>query len=156
MTDSRTWVVVLSRQDALAAAAGGFVTTSTGKRPALARMAAGDRLVIYSPRTQHPGGEPLRAVTVIGTVTRGEPDETSPENFRRAARLRVIEPVALADLRPDLPVPLLRFGCFVLGQQRGEQLWHAVSTRAKRPRRRTISKPQQQAVIVSGPVGNDR
>ena len=111
---------------------------------------------MYSPRTEHPGGEPLSAVTAVGEVTGAQPIEVAGEQYRRAARLTVITLVPLADVREHLPVSLLRFGCFALNAERADALWALVGGGVKRRRRRSISKPQQQAVIVSGPVGNDR
>ena len=35
------------------------------------RLGAGDGVIIYSPRTAHPDGEPLQAFTAIGTVGTG-------------------------------------------------------------------------------------
>jgi len=156
VTESRTWVLVLSRRHALAAAADGQLMTSTGKRPALAQLAVGDRVLLYSPRTDHPDGEALRAVTAIGEVTGPEPVEAEAGRFRRAARLKVIEPVPLAEIREHLPLPLLRFGCVPLSDERGDAVWSIVRTWSKKRRRNPISKAERQAVIVSGPVGNDR
>lgn len=129
---------MLSRAHALAAAAEDFITTGTGKRPALARMAAGDRVLVYSPRTEHPGGEPLSAVTAVGEVTGAQPIEVAGEQYRRAARLTVITPVPLADVREHLPVSLLRFGCFALNAERADPLWALVGGGVKRRRRRSI------------------
>jgi hypothetical protein len=39
-----------------------------GKRAPLTRMSRGDGIFIYSPATTYPGGEPLRAVTVLGEI----------------------------------------------------------------------------------------
>ncbi len=43
-----------------------------GKRSAIQRLKAGDRLVMYSPRIAYPDGAPLQAFTAIGTVISGE------------------------------------------------------------------------------------
>jgi hypothetical protein len=51
---------------------GGFVQLNHGKRAPLQRLRAGDGLVMYSPRTAYPDGEPLQSFTAIGTVTLGE------------------------------------------------------------------------------------
>ncbi len=149
MNESRTWVLVISREHALAGVAGGFLMTGTGKRPALARMAVGDRVVVYSPRTDHPGGQPLRSVTALGEVTGAEPTEVQPDVFARAAELTTIDPVPLADLREHLPVPMLRFGCIALSAERGEAVWAIVSKgvakhrkpRARRSRASTVAAP---------------
>lgn len=126
MNDSRTWVLVLSLRHALACVTGGYLSTGTGKAAVLRRMSVGDRVVIYSPRTDHPGGEPLRAATAIGEVTGADTLEAEPGLFRRTANLSVIEPVPLTDLREHLPVPLLRYGCIALTAERAGPLWRVV------------------------------
>jgi hypothetical protein len=45
---------------------GGFVMAYHAKRAPLTRMWRGDGILIYSPTTTYPRGEPLRAVTVVG------------------------------------------------------------------------------------------
>ena len=37
-------------------------------------MSRGDGISIYRPATTYPGGEPLRAVTVLGEITGDEPE----------------------------------------------------------------------------------
>lgn len=77
----------------------------------------GDGLLIYSPKTAHPDGEPLRAFTIIGEVVGEHPEPSSviPGGFRRAARLREIEPpLPLAEVRDHVPSSRLRFGFFEL------------------------------------------
>lgn len=85
-----------------------------GKRAPLARMNVGDRVFIYSPKTAYPDGEPLRAITFVGTVTGDapEPSVVIAGGFRRRATLREVTPVPLAAVRDHLPTSRLRFGCF--------------------------------------------
>jgi predicted RNA-binding protein len=54
---------------------------SHGKSAPLKRLQAGDRLVMYSPRTSYPDGEVLQSFTATGVVTSGEvyQVEMSPE-----------------------------------------------------------------------------
>lgn len=87
-----------------------------GKRAPLARMSPGDGILIYSPTTTFPKGEPLRAVTFVGEVTGTEPEPSPviPGGFRRAAALREVEPLALDAIRTHLPTSRLRFGFFEL------------------------------------------
>ena len=94
----------------------GFIMANHGKRPPLARMARGDGVLIHSPTTTHPKGEPLRAITIVGEVSGGEPEPSDviAGGFRRAAALREIEPLHLDAIREHLPVARLRFGCFEL------------------------------------------
>ena len=95
-----------------------------GKRAPLARMSVGDGVLIYSPTTAYPRGEPLKAVTMVGEVTGGEPEpsEVIPGGFRRAASLREIEPLPLADVRDHLPVQKVRFGFFELDPADAERI----------------------------------
>ncbi len=99
-----------------------------GKRPPLARMSTGDALLVYSPTTSYPDGQPLRAITVVGEVTGDEPEPSTviAGGFRRAASLREIEPLPLADIREHLPVSRLRFGCFELDAEDAEAIWALV------------------------------
>ena len=116
MTTRRHWVIVASRDHARRGLDDGFVMANHGKRAPLARMSPGDGILIYSPTTTYPAGEPLRAVTIVGEVTGDEPEpsELIPGGFRRAATLREIEPLPLAQLREHLPVSRIRFGFFEL------------------------------------------
>ncbi len=116
MTSStaRHWVVVASRDHARRGTEGGFIMANHGKKAPLARMSRGDGILVYSPTTTFPQGEPLRAVTFVGEVTgeAPEPSDVIPGGFRRAAALQEVEPVPLADIREHLPTSRIRFGCF--------------------------------------------
>lgn len=116
MTTRKHWVIVASRDHARRGVSGGFVMANHGKRPPLARMSPGDAILIYSPTTTYPDGEPLRAVTIVGEVTGDEPEPSNviAGGFRRAASLREIEPLPLAEIREHLPVSRIRFGFFEL------------------------------------------
>jgi hypothetical protein len=116
MATRRHWVIVVSREHARRGVDGGFVMANHGKRPPLARMSPGDGILIYSPTTSYPRGEPLRAITIIGEVTGEEPEPSDviPGGFRRAASLREIEPLPLEEIRAHLPVSRIRFGFFEL------------------------------------------
>lgn len=99
-----------------------------GRRGPLAKMSVGDGILIYSPRTAHPNGDPLRAITIVGTVTGGEPEPSAviPGGFRRRADLREIDPLPLEAVREHLPVARLRFGFFELDTPHAEAVWHLV------------------------------
>lgn len=90
-----------------------------GKRAPLARMARGDRVFVYSPTTTYPRGETLRAITIVGDITGAEPmpSEVISGGFKRAARLREIEPLPLETVREHLPVSRIRFGFFELASE---------------------------------------
>lgn len=69
----RGWLGVVSRSHIRLGIAGGFIQLCHGKPHPLRRMAEGDVLVIYSPRTEMEGGESLQAFTAFGIVG---PDDT--------------------------------------------------------------------------------
>lgn len=116
MTNStpRHWVIVASRDHARRGLLDGFIMANHGKRAPLQRMSRGDGILIYSPTTTYPRGEPLRAVTIVGELTGEAPErsELIPGGFRRAASLREVEPLPLDRIRDHLPVSKIRFGSF--------------------------------------------
>ena len=67
------WVNTVSRDHVQRGVAGGFTQANHGKPNLLRRMARGDWLVFYSPKTHYPEGEPLQAFTAIGQVSDDEP-----------------------------------------------------------------------------------
>jgi len=52
---------------------GRFTQANHGKPHALRRMARGDWVVLYSPRTELGGGQPLQAFTALGQIVDDEP-----------------------------------------------------------------------------------
>ena len=66
------WIGVVSREHVRLGVKGGFIQLGHGKKAPLQRLRAGDALVMYSPRTAYPDGEPLQAFTAIGVVSTGE------------------------------------------------------------------------------------
>jgi hypothetical protein len=120
----RHWVIVLSREHARRGVTGGFVMANHGKRAPLARMSRGDGILMYSPTTSYPSGEPLRAVTVVGEVSGDEPEPSDviAGGFRRAAKLCEIQPLPLEQVRAYLPVSRLRFGFFELNAADAEAI----------------------------------
>lgn len=102
-----------------------------GRRSPLARMSPGDGILIYSPTTTYPAGEPLRAITIVGEVTGDEPEPSNviAGGFRHAASPREIEPLPLAEIREHLPVSRLRFGFFELDAVAAEAIWTLVAHR---------------------------
>ena len=127
---STTWVIVASRDHARRGLAEGFIMANHGKRTPLARMNAGDGVVIYSPKTNHPDGDPLRAITIVGTVTGAEPEPSDliANGYRRRADLREIEPLALDRIRDHLPTSRLRFGCFELARADATAIWRLIDS----------------------------
>ena len=125
---TRTWVLVASRDHARRGLAGGFVMANHGMRAPVARMGVGDRVLIYSPTTTFPKGEPRRAITIVGEVTGEQPEPSTviEGGFRRAARLREIEPIPLDRIRDHLPTSRIRFGFFELPTDDADVIWELV------------------------------
>ena len=72
MTNRNYWLGVVSRSHVQLGVAGGFIQLNHGKRAPLQKFRAGDGLVMYSPRTEYPDGEPLQSFTAIGTIVSDE------------------------------------------------------------------------------------
>ena len=132
MADRRHWVIVASRDHARRGAREGFIMANHGKRAPLQRMSRGDGILVYSPTTTYPRGEPLRAVTFVGEVTGDEPEpsEVIAGGFRRAASLREVEPVPLSAIRDQLPVSRIRFGSFEIDAADAEAILTLVVERS--------------------------
>ncbi|MEU4215202.1 EVE domain-containing protein [Actinoplanes sp. NPDC026623] len=80
------WLGVVCRDHVQRATRLGIAQLGHGKRGGLARLAAGDRLVYYSPRTSLRDGEPLQAFTALGEVADDEiwqADEGDFQPWRR-------------------------------------------------------------------------
>ena len=73
-------------------------------------MTAGDRLLVYSPKTSYPDGHRFQAIAIVGVVTGEEPEPSTviTGGFRRRADLREIDPLPLALLRDHLPTSRIR------------------------------------------------
>lgn len=131
MVTRRDWLIVASREHARRGLEGGFVMANHGKRAGLDRMSKGDGVLIYSPTTAYPHGEPLRALTVVGELTGEEPvaSDVIPGGFCRRASLREIEPLPLQSFRDHVPVSRLRFGLIELDAAAAKHLWTLVEHR---------------------------
>ena len=51
---------------------GAFTQANLGRPTTLRRLAAGDLVAFYSPRTSYPDGEPLQQFTALGRVADDE------------------------------------------------------------------------------------
>jgi hypothetical protein len=69
MSNPRYWINTVSREHVMAGVAGGFTQADHGRNTRLKRLAVGDRIAFYSPRTAYPDGAPLQQFTALGTVT---------------------------------------------------------------------------------------
>jgi hypothetical protein len=66
------WLGVVCRDHVRRGVQLGIAQLGHGRRDGLARLAAGDRLAYYSPRTSLHGGEPLQAFTALGVIAHDE------------------------------------------------------------------------------------
>ena len=68
----RFWINTVSRDHVRLGVEGGFTQANHGRPTTLRRLARGDLLVFYSPRTSLQGGEPLQRFTAIGRIADDE------------------------------------------------------------------------------------
>lgn len=82
--------------------AGGFTQADHGRNTRLKRLAVGDRIAFYSPRTAHPDGAPLQQFTALGTVTGDDVYQVRmQEDFRPWRRaVRFDDTARAAEIRP--------------------------------------------------------
>lgn len=66
------WVGVVSHEHVRRGVEGGFIQLNHGNKAPLQRLRGGDGLVMYSPRTSYPDGQPLQRFTAIGSVVTGD------------------------------------------------------------------------------------
>ncbi len=100
------WLGVVSQAHVRRGVALGIAQIQHGKRPGLARMHAGDTLIYYSPRTEYPDGDPLRAFTAIGEVSDDEIWQENEGDFhpfrRRVDYITDAREVSLYDITHQL------------------------------------------------------
>jgi len=68
----RFWINTVSRAHGRLGVEGGFTRANHVRPTTLRRLARGDLLVYYSPRTSLQGGEPLQRFTAIGRIADDE------------------------------------------------------------------------------------
>ena len=66
------WIGVVSRSHVQRGVQGGFIQLNHGKKAPVQRLKAGDRIALYSPRTDYPDGAALQAFTALGIVRSGQ------------------------------------------------------------------------------------
>jgi hypothetical protein len=65
---TRYWINTVSRDHVQKGMTGGFTQADHGKQKRLERLAKGDRIAFYSPRTRFEGGEPLQHFTAVAEI----------------------------------------------------------------------------------------
>ncbi|HEU0114054.1 MAG TPA: EVE domain-containing protein, partial [Thermomicrobiales bacterium] len=67
------WINTVSLEHVQRGVEGGFTQANHGRPTTLRRLARGDLVVFYSPRTAYPDGEPLQCFTALGRVADDAP-----------------------------------------------------------------------------------
>ncbi|WP_374497122.1 EVE domain-containing protein [Vogesella indigofera] len=99
----RYWIGVACREHVARGVAGGFAQLCHGKAAPLARMAAGDGLVYYSPQDALGSPRRCQAFTAIGSVCAGAPYRVSMDaHFRPWRRDVAFVAAQAAPIRPLL------------------------------------------------------
>ena len=103
---TRYWIGVASRDHVLAAVQGGFCQLNHGNEGPMKRLAPGDRIIYYSPKTERAAGQPLQAFTALGEVLAGEPYQVRQSErfqpFRRDVRYFDVREAPIRPLLPNL------------------------------------------------------
>ena len=94
------WINTVSADHVQRGVAGGFTQANHGKPYMLRKMARGDWIIFYSPKTALEQGESLQAFTAIGRVADDEPYQLSPEQPWR--RKMEFLPCTATPIRPLL------------------------------------------------------
>ncbi|ORA36296.1 EVE domain-containing protein [Mycobacterium aquaticum] len=134
------WINTVSRDHVARGVAGGFTQANHGKPHMLRKMARGDWIIFYSPRTTFPDGPPLQAFTAIGQVSDDEPyqAEVAPDfrPWRRAMDFQACEEAPIRPLIDDLDFVddkkrwgyRFRFGVFEIDQHDFDVIRSAMSS----------------------------
>ncbi len=136
------WINTISAQHVARGVAGGFTQADHGKADRLRRLARGDWIAFYSPKTDYPEGEPLRMFTALGQVVDDAPyqAEVTPDfrPFRRRVEFVDCTPVPIRPLIEHLEFIedkqhwgfRFRFGLFRVNTHDFELIRSALTRRA--------------------------
>ena len=137
----RYWINTVSRSHVQRGIDGGFTQANHGRNTVLRRLARGDMIVFYSPRTDYPDGEPLQEFTALGRVADDAPyqAEMSPtfHTWRRRVEFLACEDTPIAPLIADLEFITdkrrwgfpFRRGLFEIGEADFERIAAALGAR---------------------------
>ncbi|MFV2033855.1 MAG: EVE domain-containing protein [Halocynthiibacter sp.] len=100
---AKYWIGVVHLGQARAVALAGFVAFSHGKRSAVEKVHAGDRVIFYAPKTDF-DGEPVQAFVCLATVTGAAPRQLPMPgtDFRPWALDAAFERIREMPIRPML------------------------------------------------------
>lgn len=104
----RYWINTVSRDHVRVGMAGGFTQANHGRPATLRRLARGDLIAFYSPRTTYPDGDRLQEFTAIARVTDNEPHEAEMAPDFHPWR-RLVEPISASEVPIAPLIPELRF-----------------------------------------------
>lgn len=103
---ARYWIGVASRDHVHAGVRGGFAQLGHGKAAPVRRLAKGDWIVYYSPRTALKDGEVVQAFTAVGTIIDDEAQQVEQtvdfHPFRRSVRFENAREVSIRMLLDQL------------------------------------------------------
>jgi hypothetical protein len=135
------WINTISHDHVLIGVQGGFTQAGHGKSSGLKKLAKGDFIVFYSPKTSLKDGKPLQKFTAIGQITDTQPYQVemnpSFHPWRRNVKFFSCKPVAIRPLIDKLEFIkdkqhwgyMFRFGLFSI--ERGDFELIAVSMKAE-------------------------
>jgi hypothetical protein len=102
----RYWINTVSLDHVLLGVQGGFTQADHGRATRLKKLAKGDFIVFYSPRTAYPNGEALQAFTALGRISDDEPYQVQMRAdfhpWRRAVKFLKCTETAIRPLLDDL------------------------------------------------------
>ena len=137
------WIGVVSREHVRLGVKGGFIQLGHGKKAPLQRLHAGDVLVMYSPRTAYPDGEPLQAFTAMGVVSTGKVYQVQMTEAFKPYRVDVR--FLKANEAPIEPL----IGALLSSRAKHTGVLHFASSRSRYPPKISSSSPKRWALSQS-------
>ena len=131
----KNWLCVVQREHVLRGVDLGTVQTNHGVRSGIQRMAPGDGLVYYSPKTAYPDGDPLREFTAIGVVVDSEPWQSETGLWRRVVTYTTAHSTPIAPLLDALELT------------RGNKNWGFIMRRGQ------VEISQHDFDVIAGEMG---
>jgi hypothetical protein len=138
---AKYWINTVSRDHVHIGVAGGFTQANHGRPTMLRRLARGDLVAFYSPRTRYPEGEPLQRFTAVCRVVDDAPEqvEMTPtfHPWRRRVEFFESEEAPIKDLLGELAFIkdqtrwgyIFRRGLFEIGLEDFERIARAMNVR---------------------------
>jgi EVE domain len=103
---AKYWINTVSRDHVHVGVEGGFTQAQHGRATGLRRLARGDLVAFYSPRTRYPDGEPLQRFTAVGRVVDEAPYQAAMDPtfhpWRRRVQFLACEEAPIQELLGEL------------------------------------------------------